>query len=128
MRVRPLLIDSDLTAQIYSLVEYAEKNPINMDYLLDQKNGEEKPPGDYAEYTRNLPFGYRVVFTIELQPAGKIRHLSMSVNEDGKLPNEFAVQEIMKLIGFKKEIRDCRVHLEDISPKRKAINVLEIIK
>lgn len=128
MRVRPLLVDKDLTDQIDSLVAYAEKNPINMDYLLDQKNGEEKPPGDYAEYTRNLPFGYRVVFTVELQPAGKIRHLSMSVPEDGKLPNEFAVTEIMRLIGFQNELRKCRVHIEDIGPKRQAINVLEIIK
>jgi hypothetical protein len=127
MRVRPLLIDKDLTDQIESLVEYAEKNQITMDYLLDQKNGEERPPGDFKEYTRILPFGYRIVFTIELQPAGKIRHLSISVDEDEKLPNETAVQEIMNLIGFKNELRKCKVHLEDISEKRKAINVIEII-
>ncbi len=41
MRVRPLLVDKDLTDQIDSLVAYAEKNPISMDYLLDQKNGED---------------------------------------------------------------------------------------
>ncbi len=128
MRVRPLLVDKDLTDQINSLVAYAEKNPITMDYLLDQKNGEEKPPGDYAEYTRTLPFGYRVVFTIELQPAGKIRHLSMSVDEEGKLPNEFAVAEMMRLIGFQNELRKCKVHIEDTGPKRQAINVLEIIR
>lgn len=128
MRVRPLLIDKDLTDQIDTLVKYAEKNPITMDYLLDQKNGEEKPPGDYEGYSITLPFGYRIVFTIELQPAGKIRHLSMSVNEDGSLPNEFAVQQIMDLIGFKNPLRQCKIAIENISPTRQAINILEIIK
>lgn len=126
MNLRPLIIDTELQDQIRSLVEYAEKNPITMDYLLDQKNGEEPPPGDFSEYSRNLPFGYRIVFTIELQPAGKVKHLSMSVDEDDKLPNEYTVQEIMRLIGFKNELRKCRVALEDISPKRKAVNVLEV--
>lgn len=128
MKVRPLIIDKDMTDQIESLVKYAESNPITMDYLLDQKNGEERPPGDFNEYTRVLPFGYRVVFTIEFQPAGKVKHLSMSVDEDEKLPNEIAVQEIMNLIGFKNELRKCMVKLENTSPKRKAINVLEIEK
>jgi hypothetical protein len=127
MRVRPLLIDSDITDQINSLVAYAEKNIIPMDYLLDQKNGEENPPGDFEEYTRHLPFGYRIVFTIEDQPAGKIRHLSMSVDEDEKLPNEHAVQEIMKLIGFHNPLLKCMVKLENISPARQAINILEVI-
>lgn len=126
MKMRPLIIDEDVKSQIDSLVKYAERNPISMDYLLDQKNGQEPPPGDYSEFTRNLPFGYRVVFTIELQPTGKVRHLSMSVSEDKKLPNEFAVQEIMNLIGFKNELKKCMVSLEPISPKREAINVLEI--
>lgn len=128
MKIRPLIIDESVRESIGSLLTYAEKNPITMDYLLDQKNGEERPPGDFQEYTRILPFGYRVVFTLELQPAGKVRHLSISVDEDGKLPNEIAVQEIMTLIGFQKQLRGCRVHLENISPKRQAINVIEIIK
>lgn len=125
MNLRPLIIDDNIREQLASLVEYAERNIISMDYLLDQKNGEEQPPGDYKEYTRILPFGYRIVFTIESQPVGKIRHLSMSVDEDGKLPNMVAVQEIMNLIGFQKTLFNCKVKLEDIAPARQAVNNLK---
>jgi hypothetical protein len=110
------------------LVAYAEKNPVSMDELLDTVNKQAKPVGDFSQHTLNLPFGYRLVYSIEEQPKGRIRHLSMSVNEDEKLPNEFVVREVMKLIGFKNELENCMVKLENISPKRQAVNVLEIIE
>jgi hypothetical protein len=128
METRPFIIDDNLRKKIASLVTHAEKNPFTMDDLLDIKNGREKPAGDYDEFTLNLPFGYRIVYSIEEQPKGKIRHLSMSVNEDEKLPNEFVVREVMKLIGFKNELENCEVFLESISLSRQAVNVLEIIE
>jgi hypothetical protein len=128
MQTRPFIIDDNLRKKIASLVTHAEKNPFTMDDLLDIKNGREKPAGDYDEFTLNLSFGYRIVYSIEEQPKGRIRHLSMSVNEDEKLPNEFVVKEVMKLIGFKNELENCMVKLENISPKRQAVNVLEILK
>jgi hypothetical protein len=126
--MRPFIIDDKLKTQIASLVAYAEKNPVSMDELLDTVNKQAKPVGDFSQHTLNLPFGYRIVYSIEEQPKGKIRHLSMSVNEDEKLPNEFVVREVMKLIGFKNELENCMVKLENISPKRQAVNVLEIIE
>jgi hypothetical protein len=126
--MRPFIIDDKLKTQIASLVAYAEKNPVSIDELLDTVNKQAKPVGDFSQHTLNLPFGYRIVYSIEEQPKGKIRHLSMSVNEDEKLPNEFVVREVMKLIGFKNELENCEVFLESISLSRQAVNVLEIIE
>lgn len=126
--MRPFIINDKLKTQIASLVAYAEENPVSMDELLDTVNKQAKPVGDFSQHTLNLPFGYRIVYSIEEQPKGKIRHLSMSVNEDEKLPNEFVVREVMKLIGFKNELENCEVFLESISLSRQAVNVLEIIE
>lgn len=126
--MRPLIIDNNLKDKIGKLVAYAEKHPFTIDNLQDIKKKVREVPGDMEGYVLLLPFGYKIVFSIELQPAGKVRHLSMSVDEDGKLPNPGVVGEIMKLIGFDNEMEDCTIYMEDISPVRKAINVLEVAK
>lgn len=127
MKIRPLIIDETFRNQIQVLVDYAENNPLSMDDLLDTYNKEMNPIGEAKEFVLITEYGYRIVYSIEMQPAGKIRHLSISVNEDGKLPNEFAVREIMNLIGFNNKLEKCIVKLEDISPTHQAVNVLEIV-
>lgn len=128
MNVRPFIIDEDVKLKINNLVAHAEKNPFSMDDLLDLMNKQGKPAGDFDEFSLDLPFGYRIVYSIEQQPPGDVRHLSISVSEDGKLPNDIVVREVMKLIGFDNELENCMVRLEDISPNRQAINVLEVIE
>lgn len=125
---RPFVIDEAFINSMKELSDYAENNHFTMDDLLDVYNNQLSPAGDHTEYTRILPFGYKVVFTIEEQPAGNVRHLSMSVDEDDKLPNEIVIREVMKQLGFGKPMEECALHLEDISANRQAINVLEIIK
>jgi hypothetical protein len=126
--MRLLVIDSNIREKIAALVKYAEENPVSIDELLDTINKQAKPVGDFSQHTLNLPFGYRLVYSIEEQPKGRIRHLSMSVNEDEKLPNIEVVKEVLKIIGFKNELENCMIKLENISPKRQAVNVLEIIE
>ena len=126
--MRPFIIDEEIKSELAKLAEHAEKNPFSMDDLLDIKNGQGKPAGDYEEFTAILPFGYKIVFSIEKQVQGDVRHLSMSVDADGKLPNELVIGECMKMLGFYGELGDCFIMLEDISPNRQAINILEIIK
>ena len=57
--------------------------------------GEAKPPGDIPGHACTLPVGFKVVYSIENQPGGLYRHLSVSVDGD-KWPNEYAVQEIAR--------------------------------
>lgn len=126
--MRPLIIDDELKANIAKLVEYAEKNPFTMDDLLDIYNKQMQPAGDMGPYTLVLQFGFKIVYTIEKQVNGDVRHLSISVDAPGKLPNPGVVEEIMRLIGFDNELSDCVIYLEDIGPNHQAINVLEVIE
>ena len=125
--MRPLIINQEIENQIKELVTYAEENPCSMDYLLDMANGVIEPVGNSKGHYALLPFGYKVVYSIELQPIGRIRHLSMSVNIAEKLPSVVAVQEIMKLLGFENELENCKVALEPLSPNHNAINILELM-
>lgn len=125
--MRPFIINEEITSKLKALAEHAEKNPFSLDDLLDIINGQAKMAGDYDEFTANLPFGYRLVYSVEEHPNGNFRHLSMSVDTDGKLPNDIIVRECMSMLGFKNQLENCFVSLEDISPKRQAVNVMEAI-
>lgn len=125
--MRPFIIDEEIKNKFKALAIHAERNPFSMDDLLDIYNKAEKPAGDYSEFTLVLPFGYKVVYSIEQQVKGDVRHFSISVDADGKLPNIVVVQECLKLLGFKNKLENCIVRLEDYAPKRQAINVLEAI-
>ncbi len=128
MTARPLIIDDNIREQFAELVRFAEKNPYTTDNILDIINEEMIPAGETEGYYINMPFGYRVVYCIEQQPVGDVRHLSIIVNERGALPSTIAVKEIMKLIGFENELEECHVALEEVDTNWNAVNVLEIIK
>lgn len=99
--MRPFVIDDQTRKALAELAEYANKHRIETDQMLDIYNGQAPPAGDNPAYVRDLHFGYRVVFTIEAQKQGWARHLSVGVPSEGKYPHPYAVQEIMKLLGFK---------------------------
>jgi hypothetical protein len=125
--MRPLIIEEKISEGIAGLVAHAEKNPFSVDELLDIYNLEGAIPGTMEDFTLYIPCGYRIVFTIEEQPAGRIRHLSVSVDKEGKLPNVNAVLLIMGEIGFKKPLDECKVSIETITDNYQAINVQEVI-
>ena len=126
--MRPLVFDNEVLNNIKTLKSYAEKNKISLDDILDTINKQMKPVGDYKEYTITIPIGYRIVYSIEEQVIGDVKHLSVSVDEDGVLPNPNAVEMIMKEFEFKESLDNCRVILEQITENRKAVNILELVK
>ncbi len=126
--MRPLIIIPETINAIGKLVDYAEKNPFTMDDLLDIKNGDMECAGENINYMCTIPVGFKVVYSIEKQPKGDVRHLSMSVSTAGRVPNFVAVQEIMNLIGFDNKLDKCLVRMEKLKANHEAINVWEIIK
>jgi hypothetical protein len=120
-----LLIDNEVKADLNRLVEYAETHPFSIDDLLDIQNGVLPPPGDNPERVCLIPFDYRIVYSIEQQLKGDVRHLSMSVSGENKLPSIQAVETIMGFVGFKNGLQDCMKYLEDVSENHQAINILE---
>jgi hypothetical protein len=121
-----LVLNKEIKNKFKTLVKYAEKYKFTMDDLLDIKNGEGVIAGEVADYTLEFD-NFRVVFSIEEQVPGNVRHLSVSVNIPGKLPSIYVVEEIMKMVGFENELENCAISLEDLPDGEKAVNVLEII-
>jgi hypothetical protein len=126
--MRALVIDEAAKAKVATMVEYAEQHPFSMDDLLDIHNKQLDPAGYRPGHCVHLDHGFRIVYCIENQVVGRIRHLSVCVDADHALPNPAMVKVIMELIGFKNELERCEVKMEDTSPVRKAVNILEIIK
>ena len=128
MKLRPLVLDNNAKQLVAAVVAYAELNriPLGMMKQLAANSGQ-VAVGDNPNRCCIIPFGYRCAFSIEEQPAGWCRHISISVDGNGVAPNEIAVQELIKLFGFG-DIRKAYCFTESIPGGNKvAINVIERI-
>ena len=85
-------------------------------------DGELQPPGDNENNVVNIPFGFRCVYSVEWQKVGIFRHLSISVDADGKWPNEYAVKAIANKFGFKGDLSDWMLFPEK---EIEAINIVQ---
>lgn len=121
--MRPLVIDEEAKIKLQTLKEFAERNPLSVDDLLDIHNKSEPPVGDREGFSCEIPFGFRIVFSVEPQPKGPARHLSISVDAPNRMPNPVAVQLLMQELGFDKELEECYVYFED----KNAVNIIEYI-
>ena len=133
--MRPFIIDDTTKKAIERIKAHAEKNVYKEEDVVAMSKGEKIPvAGDQEGFTCNLPFGYKVVYSIEEQPKAKVRHLSVSVPGANKVPNQLVVEELMQMIGFKHSLLELKtsgqgtVFLEQIGVERQAINVLEVIE
>jgi hypothetical protein len=122
------IIDYDLEGEIKKLVDFAEKHPFSMDDIFDVSNGAEPAAGDREGYFLMTPFGIKIVYSIENQVVGKIRHLSVGINKDHSFPPPFITMEIMRLIGFENKLEDCIIETEKITETRGCVNIWEVIK
>jgi hypothetical protein len=73
---------------------------------------------------------YFVTFSIETgHPCGTSRHMSMSVDRAGFMPNDYAVWMVAELLGFLGTLRgNCHIWWEDIEDGQKAVNILQPIE
>lgn len=128
-KMRALIIDEAIKNTAAAVVKHAEENVFSMDDLLDISNGSAKSVGNRDGFTFEIPMGYKVVYSIENQVKGKLRHLSVSVDTPGKTPHPQAVSEIMKLVGFENDISEVfNVSLEPLDGGITAVNVIEVIE
>jgi hypothetical protein len=116
-----LVVDQRMRERLRALQEYAKENIITADRLKLMVEGKVRPIGDNENFSVYIPLGYRAVFSIEEQPIGLCRHLSISVARHAKLPNPQAVEEVMKYLGFIGGVTKCQVWIEN----KIAINVLQ---
>lgn len=116
--MRPLIIDELAREKIRKLILNAEQNVIKIDETLDIFNLQAPIVGDRKGFSCTLPIGYRVVYSIEEHPNNKreikkVRHISISIDSPGKLPNPAAVETLIKEIGFKNEMHDCMIKVRE---------------
>jgi len=120
--MRALVIDEKAKEKIRNLIKFAESHPYSIEHLKKVISGDRPPAGDYPEHVITLHEGYKVVFSIEEQPIGLCKHLSVSVNTEGMTPRPEAVELIMDEFGMGNNIHDCiNVWLEK---ETESVNVL----
>jgi hypothetical protein len=112
--------DKDIES-IKALKTYAEGHAYSMDDMLDLLSKSIETPGDIEDFTRYI-LDYKVVFTIDWQPFGNTRHMSIS-KRDKTEPNYYVVTYFMQLLGFEWDIKTCYTYMED----GYAVNILEPI-
>jgi len=105
-----------------------------------------KGPVDLAreEYpAQNVMLGtYRVAISFEEQPAGLMRHISVSSHRPDKIPGPEVLQMVCEAFGFSKVVCDAfgnrspakptdhpaRIWAEEFDPGHYAINVIEQVR
>jgi len=90
--------------------------------LAERVAGIERPPSQHI-----ILGTYRVAFSFEYQPAGLLRHLSVSSERPGKVPTPIVVERIAREFGF----YDCAEQsawLEEFDPGHYAVNIVELVE
>ena len=73
-----------------------------------------------------LPVAYAVTFSIEHgHPDGTMRHISMSVDREGRVPLPVTVYMVAEVLGFCGGIEACAIWLEDLHDGGKAVNLVQ---
>lgn len=126
MKGRPLIMDNTEREKLRAVVAEAEKNRISLAEMGEIIRGAKMAPGVDPRHEKQWyisHFDYRVFFTIEEQPCGWCRHVSVSVPTPGKNPNPFSVLMIMEALGFTGGWDGAdKVYLEDFM---NAVNVVQ---
>ena len=121
--MRPLIIGEEQRAEIQRVRRHAEAHPFSRADLQRLIKTSVRIGND-PNFTCTLPVGFRVTFTIEEQPAGLCRHISVSVDTDGRWPSEAAVEMIMQEFGYRGGLKSAlTVYPEE---PQQAINVIEL--
>lgn len=104
MKLRVLIIDANARAAIGRLRAYAESHRVSLDTLRRCQEHPELAVGNNPAHVIIIPQGYRVVFSLEEQPAGLGEHLSISVlpPQPNVYPNVESVVQIALEFGWPK--------------------------
>jgi hypothetical protein len=137
-----LFIGEAERAAIKAAVERARANPVPWESLQAIALGDESPslplnerPKGTRELREKYPSQhlmlgtYQAAISFELQPAGLMRHLSVSSRLRGKVPGLEVMEMLVVEFGFSgwPLQRPSRVWMEEFEPKHHAVNVVELV-
>jgi len=125
----PLIIDATVRERIRQLCEDAQAHPVEMTELmtrLQTNDGQLSHREQMTRQTIQIPLAFLVTFSIELgHPCGTCRHLSMSVQKSGRIPNTHALWLVASEFGFCGSLKECVVWPEQLLGHGYAINVVQ---
>lgn len=131
---RALIIQEETQTEINAAIARARLKPIPIERLragavdaeiiglADRKPGFER--GTASEYVE-IPIGYRAAISFEHQPPGLCRHLSISVDTPGMIPNLPAVRMIAEAFGMGATGPE-RLWMEEFAPGHFAVNLITV--
>jgi hypothetical protein len=133
-----VVITTDQQAEIDALVAEQRRHYTSWTLLQRSIIINDKPTLSLAERNavpmpqrhepRHIVLGnVTAAFSFEEQPAGICRHLSISVEQKGKLPHPAAIAMIAEAFGFTAFPPAAgKVWVEEYEPDRHAINIVEV--
>jgi hypothetical protein len=96
-----LSIGNEERAILKKLKEHAEANIVPEENLNNRE-----AVGVDDNYVAKIPADFRVVFSLEQQPLGLMRHLSLSVSRPGRIPHLMSLQMIAENFDFRTDANE----------------------
>jgi hypothetical protein len=131
---RPLWIGPAQQTAIAELVARAGRDRVSLEDMKRRvqalQRGIPLPKSYNKAFTIDIPFGFSATYTVEEQPQGWTRHLSVAADRSGRAPHPAAVDMLMREFGFRAVgVRQIEIlWMEPIGNDRQAINLVEYIE
>ena len=129
--MNPLFIGPHERQKLSELRELANAHPVDMLVLseaMKHRAGKAAHKLQMTAQTVALPAAYLVTFSIETgHPAGTARHMSMSTNRAGRVPNPVSLWMVAELLGFVGGLETCICWPEELQGHGLAVNVVQML-
>jgi hypothetical protein len=131
---RPLWIGPEQKAAIAELIAKAGRERVPLENMKRRvknlQRGIPLPKSYNQAFTIEIPFGFTVTYTVEEQPQGWTRHLSVAADRSGRAPHPAAVEMLMREFGFRAAgVRQIEIAwMEWLGNDRQAVNLVEYIE
>lgn len=125
-----LVIGAEQKKKIAALRTLATANPVDVKRLakaIKLPPLKAKHMQQMTRQTITIPMNFLVTFSVETghHRIGACRHMSMSVDQEGRLPSPEALWMVAEEFGFVGGLRDCKVWKEDLQGHGIAINIVQ---
>jgi hypothetical protein len=130
------MITNEVRAEIARAIAEARKTPVPLDVVMALAMPDkakimlaDRPPGwRPSSHHVEIPMGYRAAISFEEQPAGLVRHLSISVDgKPGACPNVLAVMALAAEFGLPGGLEDWKIWTEEFDPGHFAVNLIAVV-
>jgi hypothetical protein len=127
----PLILTSEVVERLHRLRAFAARRPVDVTVVMEMM----KSPGPRAAHKKQMtaqtvaipgPWPFFVTFSIETNhPGGTMRHMSMSIMREGRVPHPAALWLVAAELGFSGGLASCQSWPENLSDGGAAINVVQ---